>query len=251
MSARPATPALACGDADVLSFDVFDTILLRGLRIRTAAFRVDRPRKRARSGARGFLAFAGASAALSPRRAIGRLPRPGGRQPQRRRQARRSPSAAGRPARLAGRGHPDPARRRLPPSADFRRQRGPCRRVARSPESRQADHRHQRHLLFRGRSAPFARGHAGSRSVRRDLCQFGLERDQEERELFARVLQAENVRRARCSIGATTVAPTRIMAAANGLRVHWAPRLALVHLRRRFDAAAWRAAHWTPRWRLA
>lgn len=70
-------------------------------------------------------------------------------------------------------------------------------------------------------------------------------------ELFARVLKAENVAPERVLHWGDDRLADALMAEAKGVSTNWAPRHALVHLRRKLDAAAWLAAHTDPRWRLA
>jgi FMN phosphatase YigB (HAD superfamily) len=70
-------------------------------------------------------------------------------------------------------------------------------------------------------------------------------------ELFTRVLRAEGVApRALLHWGDDRRADAA-MAASRGVAAKLTPRPALVRLRRKVDAAAWRVAHWDPRWRLA
>ncbi|MGO9391962.1 HAD family hydrolase [Rhodoblastus sp.] len=70
-------------------------------------------------------------------------------------------------------------------------------------------------------------------------------------ELFARVLRAENVAPGAVLHWGDDRRADELMAASKGVCANWAPRPSHVRFRRKFDAAVWRAAHWDARWRLA
>lgn len=252
MSARPATPALACGDADVLSFDVFDTILLRGLESERRRFAWI-----ARESARG-LALNGfprspahllrsrldvQSAAYRALEAVN----PNGDV----RLAdlhRLQADLLGLPAKaipilldaeLAAERRFSSANAALVGALRDLRKAG--RRVIAISDTYYSEADLRRLLADMLGPIPFDAIYASS----------DWNATKKSGELFARVLQAENVAPGAMLHWGDDCRADQVMAAAKGLRVHWAPRSALVHLRRRFDAAAWRAAHWTPRWRLA
>lgn len=252
MRARPGTSALACSDADVLSFDLFDTILLRGPESERRRFAWI-----ARECARG-LALEGVgrspahllrsrldvqSAAYRALEAVN----PNGDV----RLAdlhQRQADLLGLPAKaipilldaeLAAERRFSCANAALVGALRDLRKAG--RRVIAISDTYYSEADLRRLLADMLGPLPFDAIYASS----------DWNATKKNGELFARVLQAENVAPGAILHWGDDCRADRIMAAAKGLRVHWAPRPALVHLRRRFDAAAWRVTHWTPRWRLA